>query len=112
MPRVLMLLAYSHANPDGDVTDGFDLSVSLTPQGRLDTEAWRRDPPAWTVRRLRGGVAEHDGALVRAEDSWVIRVGEEEMPLAGQVIRPGEYVTVRGAGGEARIYRIVEVRPG
>lgn len=114
MPRVTMLLAHSDIHPQGDVGDGYDLSLMLTPDGRLDERAWDADPDPWRVRRFEGGGKERQGELIRTEEGWAIRYGDQdaEAPLgdlAGRVFRPGEYVTLRPPGRAERVYRIVEV---
>ncbi len=117
MPRIVMLLAHSDARPQGDVNDGYDLALTLTPEGRLDERAWDADPEPWRVRRFDGSGRERQGELIRTEEGWAIRYGDQdtEAPLgdfAGRVFRPGEYVTLRPPGGAERVYRIVEVGRG
>lgn len=115
MARVLVLLAHSREFPNGDVTQGFELSVRLTTGARLDAHAWMTAPDRWTVRHFRGDATERSGVLIRREDDWAICFGADEAPLvvqAGQPIRPGEYLSIRDRKGEARIYRVVQVQPG
>lgn len=114
MPRIVMLLAHSAAHPQGNVGDGYDITLALTPEGRLDERAWGEDPEPWRVRRFDGSGRDRQGELIRTENGWAIRYGDRdaEAPLgdfAGRVFRPGEYVTLRPPGGAQRVYRIVEV---
>ena len=103
-----MLLAFGPDRPEGDLSDRLELSARLTAQGRLDegVAVWRRMLP--DARLV-------SGELVRTEAGWALRgKAGEDAPLwdfeAG-VLRPGEYATLRPPGGEALVFRVVDVQP-
>ncbi len=107
-----MLLAYGPDQPDGDLNDRIELSVPLTAQARLDES--RTETP-WSSRRSLPDGRQHAGELVRAGDGWALRgmTAGDDAPLwdfEAAVLRPGEYVTLRRPGGEALVFRIVDVR--
>lgn len=114
MLRVVMLLAHSDDEPQGNTGDGYEIALALTPDGRLDAGAWDGAADAWRVRRFATGGADRSGRVVRLGDDWAIRYDDKEMEtLPGhsgeRVFRPGEYVTLCPPGGAERVYRIVEV---
>ncbi len=113
MQTVTMLLAYRPDAPHGDISDGLELRVCLTPQGHLDEQAFATDPSGWGARRFRGDRPDRAVDVVRLEDRWGLRSVESDdapvWPLAAAVFRPGEYVTLCPPAEPERIYRIVGV---
>lgn len=116
MAQVLMLLANNAGFPEGSTTRGYEITVPLGPDGRLDEAAWRADPAGFTVRRFWEGEAERQGTLVLGRGGWRIDYGpieEDDEPthsFEAHVLRPGEYVTVREADGIVFTFRVVAVR--
>jgi hypothetical protein len=113
MAKVSLVLAAAAGLPEGSTEDRVELHMCLTPQGLLDAMAFQPDIANWPTAHYRpSGLIEH-GELVRLDGSWALRDGEgEDAPLwsfDGRVIRPGEYVTLRGPRGEEMTYRIVAV---
>ena len=106
MARVVMLLASGPGAPAGDLNYRLELTATLTPQAALDDGTW----PA--VRVLPDGTR-RQAQLVRVDEGWALQgpAGEDSAlwDFEGRVFRPGEYVTVRRAGGEEFVFRIVEV---
>jgi hypothetical protein len=113
MARVVMLLASGPGAPAGDLDYRLELTATLTPQGALDEAAYGEG--AWPAVRILPDGSRHPAGLVRIETGWALQgpAGEDSAlwDFEGRVFRPGEYVTVRRAGGEELIFRIVEVEP-
>lgn len=114
MLRVVMLLAHSDDEPQGNTRDGYEITLALTPDGRLDAGAQGEAAGGWRVRRFAPGDAGRCGALVHLGEDWAIRYENRELEtltgdIAHRVFRPGEYVTLHPEGGAERVYRIVEV---
>jgi hypothetical protein len=113
MARIVMVLASAPGKPAGNVGHRLELTAVLTPRAGLDAAAYGETP--WPAVRLLPDGARRQAALVRVEEGWALQgpAGEDSALWAfeGRVFRPGEYVTVRRAGGEELVFRIVEVGP-
>ncbi|MCW3473636.1 hypothetical protein [Limobrevibacterium gyesilva] len=112
MARVVMLLAFAPGLPEGDLSDRLELSVPLTPQGHLDEST--ADLPPWSVCRTEPDGRRQAAELLREGESWVLRRTDvQDAPLwnfESQVLRPGEYVTLRRPTGDELVFRIVDVQ--
>jgi hypothetical protein len=113
MPRIRMVLASAPGEPAGNVDHRLELTAALTPQAALDEAAYGAQP--WPALRILPDGTRRSAALVRVEGGWALQgpAGEDSAlwDFEGRVFRPGEYVTVRRAGGEELLFRIVEVGP-
>jgi hypothetical protein len=113
MARIVMVLASAPGEPAGNVDYRLELTAVLTPQAALDEAAYGDAP--WPALRILPDGARREAALVRIEEGWALQgpAGEDSAlwDFEGRVFRPGEYVTVRRAGGEELVFRIVEVEP-
>ena len=113
MARVVMLLASGPGEPAGNVDYRLELNAPLTPQAALDESAYSDGP--WSALRVLPDGSQRPAALVRIDEGWALQgpAGEDSAlwDFEGRVFRPGEYVTVRRAGGEELVFRIVEVEP-
>ncbi len=113
MPRVLMLLANGPDSPDGDTADRIALRVCLTAQGQIDEAAFHEDPLPWATQRTTPDGRVFMGELIRADGGWALRrSGSEDdpvWPFEPEIMRPGEYVTLRPPTGGELIYRIVGI---
>lgn len=116
LSSVRLLLARNPGFPEGSSTRGYDLRVPLTSDGRLDEAGYRARRRECTVRRFWESEPEQEGRLVHGRGGWRFDYGpgeEDDEPvhkLEAHAFRPGEYVTVREAGGETLTFRIVSVR--
>lgn len=115
LTHVIMLLAFGPGSPEGDVNDRIEMTVALTQQGHVDRKMYPDDPRPWTVTRSMPSGAARSGELIELDQGWGLRrIGEEDdpiWPLDIAIVRPGEYVTLRGPGGEDFVFRIVGVEP-
>jgi hypothetical protein len=114
MAHIDMILAAGPGQPEGDVRDRISLHAALTGYGYLDIAAWFADPAPWTFTRTRSG-AQVTGDLVRDAEAWALRDPDgEDGPLwrfEPNILRPGEYATLRSPTNEELVYRIVAVAP-
>lgn len=116
--HIRLELAREASAPEGDGGFGYDLVAPLTPEGRLDGDAFKRVADRLRVRRFAGGATDAVGVIVRgpggryvfdfedgdADDEVGFRLDQEHFT-------PGEYVSIRDAGGEMRPYRVTLVMP-
>ena len=113
MARVVMLLASAPGAPAGNLNYRLELTANLTTQAALDEAAYGAG--AWQAVRILPDGSRRPAELVRIDDGWALQgpAGEDSAlwDFEGRVFRPGEYVTVRRAGGEEFVFRIVEVEP-
>jgi hypothetical protein len=112
---VTALLAQAAGFPTGDTAQGVELSLVLTPDGRLDPESYLNDPRPWHARRFRPDREDWHGELVRESESWALRgAPEADGPLwflETDGLRPGAYLLLRRPDGESLTFRIVSVTP-
>jgi hypothetical protein len=113
---VTLLLARNPGFPEGSASRGYELNVPLAPDGSIDADGCRARADDCTVRRFWEHEPDQHGHLVHGRGGWRFDYGpgqDDDAPLhrlKAHLIRPGEYVTVREAGGEVFTYRIVSVR--
>jgi hypothetical protein len=109
MARMTMVLASGPGEPEGNVDYRLELNAALTPQAALEGAG------PWEALRILPDGSRREAALVRVDDGLALQgpAGEDSAlwDFEGRVFRPGEYVTVRRAGGEELVFRIVEVEP-
>ncbi len=108
----MALLASGPGCPEGDVTQGIDMTVALTVQSQIDTAA---APEGMGARRFWPDRDDWQGTLEWLETGWALRnVSSPDEPLWEldvRVIRPGEYITLRRPDGADAVFRIVSVEP-
>jgi hypothetical protein len=116
--RIRLELARSHDFPDGSTRHGYTFILPLGRDGRLDRDAFTRNPEICTVHRFWEGEGDEVGQLERSRgDSWAFsfRIGSEDDEaihrLGDHVFRAGEYLSVREHDGRILTFRIVDVRP-
>lgn len=122
LKRILLNLARSKEHPDGSARHGYDIVAPLTPEGKLDLEAWRHARAACRVRRFWAGEKDELGHLVHRPGgaggaTWAFDYdpaasGDDEAGyrLADHVFSPGEYVSVRDEEGELHTFKVISVR--
>jgi hypothetical protein len=109
--RIILLLASGPGQPGGDVLHRLELHMALTPQGVPDEAALAAGP--WPARRTLPDGRCWLGDIIRTAEGWALR-GHAAPPHAAleiKLLRPGEYITLWPADGEALVFRIVEVQP-
>jgi len=113
LTRVTALLASGPGMPEGDVTQGLELTLVLEPDARIGVESYFADPRPWRARRFRPDRQDWTGDLVREDESWALRgAPAEDGPLwflDARSMHPGEYITLRRPDGETMAFRIVNV---
>jgi hypothetical protein len=122
--RIRLNLARSKEFPSGSARHGYEFVAPLDADGRIDPVQWQKHRENCGVRRFWNGEEEY-GRLIHkpggAEHSrWVFDYAgtpddaEDEEEEAGyrfasHTFRPGEYVSIRGEGGELHTFRVVAV---
>jgi len=110
MFRIIALLASGPGHPEGDVAQGIELTVPLTPQGQIEPAA-----AGAAVRRFWRDREDWTGALEMIDAGWALRsTRSADEPLWEfdlRILRPGEYVSLRRPDGEDAVFRIVSVEP-
>ncbi|HEX3349478.1 MAG TPA: hypothetical protein VHS58_15385 [Acetobacteraceae bacterium] len=111
MPIALLVLAFSSDQPDGDVADRLILRVPLDATGRIVDSEYRSGEQLWRFDRELPDGSSTTGDLAPAEEGWMLRTmySNEAASLAGTIIRPGEYLTLKIPPAPERVYRVVSV---
>jgi len=112
---VTCLLAQGPGSPIGDTAQGVELLLALTPDGRLDADAFLADPRPWRARRFRPDRDDWHGELVLEDETWTLR-GDPSADgplwfLEATRLRPGEYLLLRRPDGERLTFRVVGIAP-
>src|ERR1051325_10374108 len=106
--RIRLELARSHDFPEGSTRHGYEFTLPLSAEERLDVAAYTRNPQVCTVHRFWEGEGDETGQLIRTgRGGWAFsfRAGEEDDEpihrLPDHVFRTGEYLSVREPDGES-----------
>lgn len=104
--------------PDGSDEYGYVIQAPLDGSAKLDPTLWRDQRERCTVRRFHPQDAPSDGWLRHRGANWYFWYDEEQegpeeplFKLGAHELRPGEYVTVREADGDAMTFRVTEALP-
>ena len=114
--KVRLELARCHEFPTGSPDRGYELSLPLTADGRLDRGAWLKHRDALHFHRFRGGV-EEPGRLKHGRRGWSLAfdpgADEDELIFKGDEHRfaEGEYVSIRERDDVTRTFRVASVKP-
>ncbi|HUO23863.1 MAG TPA: hypothetical protein VMU59_15215 [Caulobacteraceae bacterium] len=120
LSRIVMRLARNPGTEfaDGDDHRGYALIAPLTPDGRLDEQAYAKARAACTVRRFAPDEDAVHGVLSRRGDRWFFDYGDdgggddEPIHRLGQHrFAVGEYVAVTDEDHRLLTYKITEVSP-
>ena len=117
--HILLELAREHGHPLGDRNHGYHLHLPLSVDGRIDAEAYRRNPAPCRVRRFRPGEADARGQVIHGPGGrWVFdytdtteRDNETGFRLGEERFVPGEYVSIREDDGKMHVFQVLLVRP-
>jgi hypothetical protein len=120
LSRIVMRLARNPGTEfaDGDDHRGYALVAPLTPEGRLDANAYAKARDACVVRRFAPDEDPVDGRLAHQGSRWffdydggepmddepVFRLGQHRFAV-------GEYVSVTDEDGRLLTYKVTEVTP-
>ncbi len=101
--------------PEGSDEYGYVIHAPLDASAKLDPTLWSDTRERCTVRRFHPHEAPADGWLRHRGANWYFWYDEEDegpeeplFKLGAHELRPGEYVTVREADGDAITYRVAE----
>ena len=116
--RIRLELARSRDFPEGSPHRGYEFTLPLTAEAKLDVAAFARNPQICTVHRFWEGEDDETEQLTRTRrGGWVFsfRTGEDDDEpihrLPDHVFRPGEYLSVREPDGQLYTFRIVSLAP-
>lgn len=118
LSRIVMRLARNPGTEfaEGDDHRGYALTAPLTPDRRLDVEAWRRVKDRCTVRRFAPDEDAVEGRLARRGETWFFDYedeadeGDEAVHRLGDhTFALGDYVTVSDNNGRPLTYKVTEV---
>jgi hypothetical protein len=115
--RIVMRLARNPGTEfaDGDDHRGYAMVAPLTPEGRLDEQAYAKAKAQCTVRRFAPDEDAAVGVLQRRGDRWFFDYGEDgeaDEPLyrIGQHrFAVGEYVSITDEDGRLLTYKVTDV---
>jgi hypothetical protein len=115
--RVRLQVARSREFPTGSTRHGYEMTMPLKPDGRIDEKTLRAAPELATVHRFWEGEGDAVGQIVHERGRWLISYepgGPENEPLhrfAEHQFREGEYVSVREGAGAEHAFTVVSARP-
>ncbi len=116
--RIVMRLARNPGTEfsGGDDHRGYALTAPLTPDGRLDEDAYAKVKAKCSVRRFAPDEDPADGLLMRRRERWYFDYDQEQTAddepiykLGEHRFAVGEYVTVTDEDGRPLTYKVVEV---
>ena len=121
--RIRLTLARSKDFPEGSIYHGYEFVAPLDGNNHIDVELWKKNREHCRVRRFWQGEDDQVGFLVHKPGGpdhgrWMFdynpkRADDDESGyrFGMHVFRLGEYVTIRGADGEAHTYKVASVEP-
>jgi len=120
--HIRLNLARSKEFPQGSSKHGYEFVAPLDDNGHIDVEQWKRQKEHCRVRRFWEGRDDEIGRLVHRPGGpeharWVFdynpkRADDDESGyrFGAHTFKQGEYVTIRGADGEAHTYQVASVQ--
>ena len=115
--HIRLEMARESGRPAGDPGEGYDIVAPLDADGRLDPDAWRKDPERCYARRFSDGQTEAKGRLRYANRRWLIDLEPGEAAdatgfrFADERFTQGEYVSLTLPDGEQHTYAVAAVKP-
>ena len=118
--RIVMRLARNPGTEfaGGDDHRGYAITAPLTPDGRLDKDAYAKRKSQCSVRRFAPDEDPADGRLMRRGERWYFDYDDQSAAddepihrLGDHRFAVGEYVTVTDEEGRPLTYKVVEVQP-
>ena len=119
LSRIVMRLARNPGTEfaDGDDHRGYTLTAPLTPEGKIDEDAFKSVKAKAAVRRFAPEEDVQEGKLNKRGEHWFFDYGEE-----GEAAEPlyrigehrfavGEYVSITDEEGRLLTYKVTEVAP-
>lgn len=114
MRRVRLEMARCHEFPEGSQDHGYELSLPLTAEGRLDRDAFARHRDDARFRRFWGR-EEEQGHLRHGRHGWALAFQpgneDDEVIFKGDEHRfaEGEYVSIKERDGVTRTFRVAKI---
>jgi hypothetical protein len=112
--QVRLELARCHDFPMGSSDRGYELSLPLTAEGRLDRDTWLKHHDPVGFRRFWGGEVAR-GQLRHGRRGWTLAfdpgTDDDELIFRGDEHRfvEGDYVSINERDGVTRTFRVVSV---
>ena len=112
--HVRLELARCHDFPNGNSDRGYELTLPLTKEGRLDAEDWLHHRDQCRFRRFWDG-DENAGAVKHDRRGWRLvfenQMEDDEVIFRGDHHRfaPGEYISVNDPDGAMRTFRVAQI---
>ena len=113
--EVRLELARCHDFPEGSPDRGYELSLPLTDDGKLDVDGWHQHREGTVFARFWNGNEDH-GVLKHGRKGWALVFedgpDQEEVIFRGDQHRfaLGEYISIQERDGMMRTFRVAEVR--
>jgi hypothetical protein len=107
-------LARCHDFPNGNSDRGYELTLPLTNEGRLDAEGWLQHRDECRFRRFWNG-QENGGAVKHDRGGWRLvfenHLEDDEVIFRGDHHRfaPGEYISVNEPDGTMRTFCVAQI---
>jgi len=119
LSRIVLRLARNPGTEfaGGDDHRGYALTAPLTPDARLDVDAWHAAKARCAVRRFAPDEDPLDGLLARRGQNWFFDyegggAEDDDEPvyrLGDHTFAVGDYVTVTDHAGRPLTYKVTEV---
>jgi hypothetical protein len=121
--RIRLTLARSKDFPEGSIYHGYEFVAPLDGNSHIDVGLWKKHREHCRVRRFWQGEDDQVGFLAHKPGGpehgrWMFdynpkRADDDESGyrFGTHAFRLGEYVTIRGADGEAHTYKVASVEP-
>jgi hypothetical protein len=115
--HIVLELARERGHPEGDPSHVYHFNLPLLPDGRIDSEGWRRNRPLCRVRRERLGQAALYGQIRHGPGGrWFLdypgaQNDETGFRLESEHFVLGEYVSIREDDGHLHTFRVTSIRP-
>jgi len=113
--KIRLEVARCHDFPEGSASHGYELTLPLTKEARLDHDDWLKHRGESRFRRFWGNEEEATGRLGHSRGGWRLEFedgsGEAEVIFKAETHRflPGEYVSIKERDGVSRTFRIASV---
>lgn len=118
LKRIRLELARTKQFPNGSHAHGYEFVAPLNAEGRLDVDAWRKNPLVCTVHRFWAGEGDQTGQLIRTRGGrWAFSYEEGDADnepihrLEEEAFKEGEYISIREANGDFHPFVVAQVRP-
>jgi hypothetical protein len=120
LSRIRLELARDHDFPQGSREHGYEFTVPLDGEGRIDASAWKDKRDLCRVRRFWKGEEDEIGHVIRrTSGDWAFLYDLEGDPddietgyrLGQESFVPGEYVSIKEHDEVMRTFRVVTVLP-